>query len=600
MADKVAVRSRAERVAAATSVPTRWTRFTAWIVDRTVSTRIALCVVTACAWWGIMGAWAPPFPYRAGDLPSRDIVARIEFDIVPSPGLRLVLDVEEQQLGPPSAATEAIRIERGQVLARAFHPLTPSNVRLLKAEHYAWLADRAWGEPIGYGIAAAGMFSAVFILCGVYLYYHHQDLLQNMRRFLSMLGFSIALLAAAKFASVDSIRAEVVPLLLFAMTARVVLPREPALLLAAVATVLVVLELGQDLGEFIIAISSVFTAILLLNHVRTRTKLLVVGVATAAITILTAVGVGTLMGQTYGVAGTWEWFEPTGDLPIKGVAFIWRLLAGATWIGFGAVLAGTLMTGLLPLVERLFDTQTDLSLLELGDPRNALLQELARKAPGTFSHSLNVASLAGAAAEAIGANGLLARVGAYFHDIGKMLNPKYFAENQTLDEHANLAPTVSKLVIISHVKDGVKLAMRHGLPRVVIDFIEQHHGTTVVEFFYRRAAANQAADPGAPEVDDADFRYPGPKPQTREAAVVMIADTAESACRTLTDPAPARIQHLVHELIEKKMKDRQFDECPLTMRELGVIEQTIVKSLNAFYHARVAYPSTQEEAKVPG
>src|SRR5947207_1573449 len=217
------------------------------------------------------------------------------------------------------------------------------------------------------------------------------------------------------------------------------------------------------------------------------------------------------------------------------------------------------MTGLLPFVERVFDVQTDISLLELGDVQHPLLQELVRRAPGTYNHSINVASIAEAAAEAIGANGLLVRVGAYFHDIGKMLKPGYFVENQGPDanRHESLLPAMSTLVIIAHVKDGADLARQHGLPQSIIDFIEQHHGTTLVEYFYRQAEEESERDPEGAEVDESSFRYPGPKPQTKEAGVLMLADSVESASRALVDPAPARIESLVHELAMKKLLDGQ-------------------------------------------
>jgi putative nucleotidyltransferase with HDIG domain len=276
-------------------------------------------------------------------------------------------------------------------------------------------------------------------------------------------------------------------------------------------------------------------------------------------------------------------------------SFVLRLFFGALWYGMCAVLAGLLMTGLLPFIEKLFDVQTDISLLELGDAAHPLLQELVRRAPGTYNHSITVASLAEAAAEAIGGNGLLARVGAYFHDIGKVFKPDYFAENQgnNGNRHDSLVPAMSTLVIIAHVKDGADLARQHGLPQTIIDFVEQHHGTTLVEYFYHQATKQQQESPDAVQVDETSFRYPGPKPQSKEAAVLMMADAAESASRTLVDPAPSRIEHLVHDIASKRLLDGQFDDCALTLQELSTIEDSLVKSLIAVYHGRVKYPNQQ-------
>lgn len=250
------------------------------------------------------------------------------------------------------------------------------------------------------------------------------------------------------------------------------------------------------------------------------------------------------------------------------------------------------MTGLLPIIEWIFGVQTDISLLELGDPAHPLLQELKNRAPGTFTHSLNVGMLSEPAADAIGANGLLCRVGAYFHDIGKMFKPEYFAENQEENRHEQLLPSMSRLVIISHVKDGADLGRKHHLPTSFIDLIEQHHGTTLVEYFYHQAKTSET------DVEESDYRYPGPKPQSREAAVMMLADAVESASRTLAEPAPSRVEHLVNELAMKRLLDGQFDECGLTLSELRTIQQSLVKSLLALLHKRVEYPDDAESKKL--
>jgi putative nucleotidyltransferase with HDIG domain len=203
-----------------------------------------------------------------------------------------------------------------------------------------------------------------------------------------------------------------------------------------------------------------------------------------------------------------------------------------------------------------------------------------------------VASMAESAAEAIGANGLLARVGAYFHDIGKMMKPEYFIENMTdanENPHHSLAPAMSTLIIIGHVKDGLELAEENNLPEPLHPFITQHHGTTLVEYFYREAARKADVDHRT-DASESSFRYPGPKPQSRETAVLMLADAVESASRTLKEPTPKRIQSLVHEITMKRLLDGQFDECNLQMCEIRRIEASLVKSLLAAHHGRVRYP----------
>ena len=263
---------------------------------------------------------------------------------------------------------------------------------------------------------------------------------------------------------------------------------------------------------YVTLLSAAATAIFLLGRIRTRTKLIYVGICSGVVGMLTAIGVGILDNQPFDMV----------------------LIREAGRVAGCAIGAGFLMTGLLPFVEKLFGVLTDISLLEIGDPAHPLLQELVRRAPGTYNHSINVASIAEAAAEAIGAQALLVRVGAYFHDIGKMLKPGYFVENSGFDanRHETLVPAMSTLIIIAHIKDGADLARQHHLPQPIIDFIQQHHGTTLVEYFYHRANEQSESNPDAAEVDESSYRYPGPKPQTKEAAVMMVADAVESASRS--------------------------------------------------------------------
>ena len=218
----------------------------------------------------------------------------------------------------------------------------------------------------------------------------------------------------------------------------------------------------------------------------------------------------------------------------------------------------------------------------------SILKSLALEAPGTYNHSLTVGVLAEAAAEAIGADDMLVRVGSYYHDIGKLNKPEYFIENSNsaLYRHENLSPTMSTLIIIAHVKDGLEMAEGLGLPHAVRDIIAQHHGITLVEFFYKK---HQEEQKDGEELDDSAFRYPGPKPKTREAAVVMLADAAESASRTLSEPSPGSIESLVEQIIQRRLNDGQFSECNITLDELHRISQALVKGLNSIYHSRIRY-----------
>ncbi|MGE3778783.1 MAG: HD family phosphohydrolase [Pirellulaceae bacterium] len=482
----------------------------------------------------------------------------------------------------------------GDVLVPAGEPLATTDVLLLRNEYDAFRATLGWNEIFRHSMASFGMYIALYVLCGAHVFVHHPRLLVDSRKLRTLLAVAVVTVTLCAFDAKYEYRAAIIPLVLFGATVAIAYGRELALLLTAAVSLVITLSLGQSLAHFVILVATTSSAVLLLGRVRSRTKLIYVGLAAAVVATSTTLGVGTLVGQTFGWSGM-------GQTPLSEIdewiqrSFMLRLTFGSLWYGASAVLAGLLMTGLLPFIEKLFDVQTDISLLEMGDAAHPLLQELVRRAPGTYNHSITVASLAEAAAEAIGANGLLTRVGAYFHDIGKVFKPDYFAENQGSNgnRHDSLVPAMSTLVIIAHVKDGADLARQHGLPQSIIDFIEQHHGTTLVEYFYRQAARQQQEKSDGVEVDETSFRYPGPRPQSKEAAVLMMADAVESASRTLVDPTPSRIEHLVHELAMKRLLDGQFDECSLTLQELHTIEESLVKSLIAVYHARVKYPNQQ-------
>jgi hypothetical protein len=253
------------------------------------------------------------------------------------------------------------------------------------------------------------------------------------------------------------------------------------------------------------------------------------------------------------------------------------------------LISGVIAIGILPVFEYLFKTVTNISLLELADFNQPLLRRMILEAPGTYHHSLIVGNLAEAACGAIGANALLARIGAYYHDIGKLSKPEYFSENQipSFNKHDDLSPSMSKLVIMNHVKEGSELAEKYRLNPKLADFIRQHHGTSLVYYFYRRALEKfDAAKP----VDEEGFRYPGPKPDSKETAVVMLADSVEAASRTLKEPTPANIEDLVYKIINNKFIDGQLDSCDLTLKDLEKISAEFIRILSGMYHSRINYP----------
>lgn len=256
---------------------------------------------------------------------------------------------------------------------------------------------------------------------------------------------------------------------------------------------------------------------------------------------------------------------------------------------FNGLASSIIAIGVLPLFEYLFNTITNISLLELADFNHPLLQRMILEAPGTYHHSLIVGNLSEAACGAIGANALLARIGAYYHDIGKLEKPEYFSENQNIfaSKHDTLTPSMSKLVITSHTKDGVELAKKYKLNQSIINFIRQHHGKSLVYFFYRRALESLEEDQ---DIKEEGFRYPGPKPDSKETAVVMLADSVEAATRALKEPSPSKISEVVHKIINNKFIDGQLDECELTLKDLEKIAAVFIRLLGGIYHSRINYP----------
>jgi len=373
----------------------------------------------------------------------------------------------------------------------------------------------------------------------------------------------------------------VVPVMLVAIMMTIAYSQRFALGCAGFLLLVGVLALNEDpeIARHAIAVllssgAAMGYAVLRLREIRTRSKLIEV-CSLAALVVFVMIW----------LVGLW--------LPIDTSEILVNSFAAAA----GTVAVGFIMQGFLPFIERLFRTATSLTLLDWSEATKPLLKRLAVEAPGTFNHSLPIGMLAEAAAESIGANGLLCRVGSYYHDVGKLNKSRYFVENQAerINQHKELSPTMSRMIIVGHVKDGLELAREYKVPRILHQFIETHHGTTLVEYFYHEATKREGETGRV--VSENEFRYPGPKPTSIEAAIVMLTDAVESATRTVQDPTPNRIENVVNNVGMRRLQDGQFDNCDLTMRQLRLIENSLVKSLCAMYHSRIAYPKSQTEEK---
>ncbi len=463
---------------------------------------------------------------------------------------------------------------------------------LLKAHHAAYeaflLQDtlEAAGLRQERWLQRAGLVMLVIVLSGGLLVYSRQyqpSIFEVRSRTFAFAAVMLGTLAAARFLDIKLPHfPELVaaPCLIAASILCIVYPRRFAIGATCILTVLAATVVRNHLAFLLMLLTGVAVTVYQLNEIRARTKLIKVGLATAVAIMLASAAGGLMEGQTPGF-----------------------VLQHAVWAGSCALMSAFVVTGLLPFIERIFRTATSLTLLEWRDPTRPLLQLLAQEAPGTYNHSLVLGTLAEAACLKLGANGLLAQVGALYHDVGKIHRAEYFTENQEgrISRHDNLAPTMSLLIILGHVKDGLELAKQYKLPPVLHQFIAEHHGTTVVRYFHHAAAEKQpqiASGRHDREVPEADFRYPGPKPRSKEAAVLMLCDGVEGAVRSLSEPSVGRIENTVHQIVMDRLNDGQFDDCDMTLREIHLVEESLVKTLCGIYHGRVAYPKARKPREV--
>jgi cyclic-di-AMP phosphodiesterase PgpH len=505
------------------------------------------------------------------------VLARLTFELQPT----LVYDETETKAMATAAASgvipEIIKHQKGDVLYRRGDRLSAEQSAdvLIEAEHYRSspkTAAERWQQRAG----VVGLIAIMAVFVGSFAAIAYPRIVSNPLRLgaictllASMVGLSVIVTVNAP---IFMLPAAIGPALFCTIILLVAYDQRLALLLAGIQCMIVTLALEQSIGFFILLLAGCATNAAQLKEVRNRNSLIRAATVTAAI-----LGVGTIL---LGLI----------EIPLLTTAFnqILVMALSAALTSYGV---SFLVLGILPSVERLFDITTGMTLAELRDPKRPLLRQLQQRAPGTYNHSLQVASIAEAAAEAIGADSLLVYVGALYHDVGKINKPEYFVENQAggINKHEKLSPAMSLLVIIGHVKNGIELGREYNLPRSIQHFIESHHGTTLVEYFYH--AARTKAESKEETVAEIEYRYPGPRPQTKEAAILMLADAVESSARTLPEPNPSRIESLVRKLAAKRLNDGQFDECDLTFRELAMIEDAIINRMQAIYHSRISYPT---------
>ena len=462
--------------------------------------------------------------------------------------------------------------------------LSERDFDLLRQENQAYYASlsgdvfHSWQYRLGLAMVAGVL---TFILAA-YVARFQRRCVKNHARGIAMAALLLSMLLLTELAGIGNrslLAFGIAPTIVAAMILTIAYDQRFAIGVATVDAIIVTSALNQGLNSFLVLWVGVLSACYLLDEVRTRIKLIEVGGLCALAMIVATAAIGAVE------------MEP--------IAFIAR---NTLYVGAAGMASGFIVLGILPFIEKAFRITTGMTLLELADASQPLLRRLALEAPGTYNHSYGVATLAEAAADAINANSLLCRVASYYHDVGKIHKPDYFVENQMGGEnrHLNLSPTLSLRIIQSHVKDGVELAKEYNLPTSILPIIEQHHGTTVVQYFYSKAMRQNDQQPdGSPPPSDVEFRYDGPKPRSKEAAIVMLCDIVESACRSLAEPTASRLEAKVRDLAQMRLDDGQFDECDLTLKELELIETAIVKTLLGIYHGRITYPSAETPSAPP-
>ncbi len=512
---------------------------------------------------------------------ASDIPERIEEPVI-SIARALAVETEilneqltESRKEEARAQVEPIRILQGQVLVREGQVIDSEIYRQLE------LAGLLQNQTAVKPLIAIGLF-IVSIMLFMYLAFskwREDALLKKKSLSIAMVAYLLAVILM-QFVSIIESEFELLIAFLFptafvAMIIRLLINERIALTMSIItsATAGIILQDGiasiiqMELVLYILFGS--MTSIYLLGETARRSSIMKASLGVVLSNIV-FISFYLLMTQS---SYTWK------ELIFYGVAAI-----------VSGVLSSSMTIGLLPFFESTFGILSDMKLIELSNPNHPLLKKILIEAPGTYHHSVMVANLADTACESIGANGLLARVGAYYHDIGKTVRPAYFIENQHGEKnpHDTLPPERSRDIIIAHAEDGAQLLEKHKMPSEIVDIARQHHGTSLLKFFLFKAKEE------GQEVEEAAYRYAGPKPQTKEIAIISIADSVEAAVRSMKDPTTEKISQLVQAIVSDKLQDGQFDECDLSMKELTVIQKTICETLNGIFHSRIEYPDEEE------
>ncbi|MBE3070661.1 MAG: HDIG domain-containing protein [Planctomycetes bacterium] len=485
-----------------------------------------------------------------------------------------------------SVASVPIPRKAGTTLVEAGSVITEDDLRILGQEQEARLAALGWLQGVLTWVGAGAVLAILILFVAGYTVRFQPLVARSIPRTLLLAVLCLLVVGASKAAVQTRWPMESCTLLVTAaaMIITIAYTETYALAMSWALVLLVAVATRADLDWTLTTVAGTGVAVLALGEINNRSKLIKVGALAGLVFFVARVALAL-------------WRLDYADAALRAIVtdVVWPY---ALYFGVG-LMAGIIMLAILPFIERVFGIVTNISLLELCDVNQPALKRLALEAPGTYAHSLLIGTLAEAAAEAIGVNGLLARVGAYFHDIGKANKPRYFIENyqEGQESHNGLAPAMSRLIIMSHIKDGLEMADRLALPPIIRSFIAEHHGTTLMEYFYHEAR-RQAEAAGTDVPDESEYRYPGPKPHSPETAIVMLADGVEGATRSLKERTATRVGATVRDMVMKRLLSGQLDDSGLALNDLRKVEETLTKTLLSVYHGRVPYPGQREAEDV--
>lgn len=457
--------------------------------------------------------------------------------------------------------TPPVMIKKDQIIVKEGEPVSKYQLDLLKDvgllnnnNNFEWYIF----------IGLAVLIILVLFIQGIYIYKFYNEAFNDLNSLILIsLNNCIAILLAR---SMYTISPFLIPLTSIPMILTLLLNYKISLFNSLVNCILIAVAVNFEVEIILIAIMSAVLGSTILRKMQERNDILYASSYIAIINVILAFSAGFLLSNS------------VIDVSKKALFTL-----------IGGILSAILTIGLLPLFENLFGIVTTIKLLELSNPNNPLLKKLLVEAPGTYHHSILVGNLAEVAAEVVNGNPVLARVSAYYHDIGKTKRPYFFRENQIGKEnpHDKISPNLSTLIITSHVKDGLELAKEYKIPKVIQDIIQQHHGTSLVKYFYITMKNNSERPE---DINEEDFRYPGPIPKSKEAAIIMLADGVEAAVRSINEPTKGRIEEMVNKIIKARLDEGQLDECDLTLKEIGLIREAFLKVLVSIYHQRIEYP----------